>query len=161
MKFYLQSFNDIVTNSSMEVYQEATEYTVESIKEIINTILKIAESDKKCDDLFTVYIDYENMFEDYFEDIARRCNGNEELERQLDEIQTSRESYSVLYNKCLGMITDNGFPTIEEFVRNYDSEWRYPSTEVRIIPKVPCTKSELKILDRINDLFNLEAQYDG
>lgn len=161
MKFYLQSFNDIVTNSSMEVYQEATEYTVESIKEIINIILKIAKSDKKCDDLFTVYIDYENMFEDYFEDIAERCNGNEELERQFDEIQTSRESYSVLYNKYLGMITANGFPTIEEFVRNYDSKWRYPSTEVRIIPKVPCTNSELKILDRINDLFNLEGQYDG
>ena len=145
----------------MEVYQEATEYTVESIKEIINAILKIAESDKKCDDLFTVYIDYENMFEDYFEDIARCCNGNEELERKLDEIQTSRESYSTLYNKYLGIITANGFPTIEEFVRNYDSEWRCPSTEVRIIPKVPCTKSELKILDRINNLFDLEAQYEG
>ena len=161
MKVYLQSFNDIVTNSSMEVYQEATDYTVSSIKEIINTILKIAESDKKCDDLFTVYIDYENMFEDYFEDIARLCKGNEELERQIDEIQESRESYSVLYNKCLEVITANGLPTIEEFVENYDSEWRYPSTEVRIIPKTPCTKTDLAILDRINNLFDLEAQYDG
>ena len=51
MKFYLQSFNDIVTNSSMEVYQEATDYTVSSIKDIIDTILRIAGSDKKCDDL--------------------------------------------------------------------------------------------------------------
>lgn len=28
MKFRLQSLNDVVTNSSMEVYQEATQYTV-------------------------------------------------------------------------------------------------------------------------------------
>ena len=27
MKFRLQSLNDVVTNSSMEVYQEATDYT--------------------------------------------------------------------------------------------------------------------------------------
>lgn len=161
MKFYLQSFNDIVTNSSMEVYQEATDYTVSSIKEIINTILKIAQSDKKCDDLFTVYIDYEDMFEEYFENIASLCKGNKELERQIDEIQESRESYSVLYNKCLEVITANGFPTIEEFVENYDSEWNYPCTEVKIIPKISCTKADLEVLDRINNLFNLEAQYDG
>lgn len=29
MKFRLQSLNDVVTNSSMEVYQEATQYTVD------------------------------------------------------------------------------------------------------------------------------------
>lgn len=70
MKFYLQSFNDIVTNSSMEVYQEATDYTVSSIKDIIDTILRIAGSDKKCDDLFIVDIDYEDMLDSYFEEIA-------------------------------------------------------------------------------------------
>lgn len=32
MKFRLQSLNDVVTNSSMEVYQEATSYTVSAVK---------------------------------------------------------------------------------------------------------------------------------
>lgn len=41
MKFRLQSLNDVVTNSSMEVYQEATQYTVDAVKDIINVILKI------------------------------------------------------------------------------------------------------------------------
>lgn len=40
MKFKLQSLNDVVTNSSMEVYQEATQYTVDAVKDIINVILK-------------------------------------------------------------------------------------------------------------------------
>ena len=41
MIFKLQSLNDVVTNSSMEVYQEATQYTVDAVKDIINVILKI------------------------------------------------------------------------------------------------------------------------
>ena len=32
MKFRLQSLNDVVTNSSMEVYQEATQYTVNAVE---------------------------------------------------------------------------------------------------------------------------------
>lgn len=67
MKFYLQSWSDVITNSSTEIYQEATEYTVSAVKEIINTILKIAGSDKTCDDLFIVAIDYEDMLERYFD----------------------------------------------------------------------------------------------
>lgn len=50
--------NDVVTNSSMEVYQEATQYTVDAVRDIINVILKIGGSDKSCDDLFTVSIYY-------------------------------------------------------------------------------------------------------
>lgn len=162
MKFYLQSFNDIVTNSSMEVYQEATDYTVESIKEIIDTILKIAESDKKCEDLFYVFIDYEEMLEEYFEDLTKYCN-NEELKQYCDEIMEDRNlTLTEVYNKCRDNIISSGWHTIEHFVENYDDGWGgYPRTEVRIVPKNPCTKEELEILDRINDLFNIEAQYDG
>lgn len=145
MKFYLQSFNDIVTNSSMEVYQEATDYTVSSIKKIIDTILKIAQSDKKCDDLFDVFIDYDEMLEEYFEEI-------EDRDLTLTEV----------YNKCSDAIISSGFPTIEQYVESYDDGWGgYPRTEVKIIPKGSCTKEELEILDRINCLFNIEDQYDG
>lgn len=78
MKFRLQSLNDVVTNSSMEVYQEATQYTVDAVKDIINVILKIEGSDKSCDDLFTVSIDYSDMLEDYFE----RCIDNEDIDEE-------------------------------------------------------------------------------
>lgn len=162
MKFYLQSFNDIVTNSSMEVYQEATDYTVNSIKEIIDTILKIAQSDKKCDDLFDVFIDYDEMLEEYFEEIEDSCK-DEGLKHLIDEISEDRDlTLTEVYNKCSNAIISSGFPTIEQYVENYDDGWgRYPRTEVKIIPKGSCTKEELEILDRINCLFNIEAQYGG
>ena len=158
MKFYLQSFNDVVTNSSMEVYQEATDYTVSSIKKIIDTILKIAQSDKKCDDLFDVFIDYNEMLEEYFEKIEDSCK-DEELKHLIDEISENRDlTLTEVYNKCSDTIISSGFPTIEQYVKNYDDGWGgYPRTEVKIIPKDSCTKEELEILDRINSLFNLES----
>lgn len=162
MKFYLQSFNDIVTNSSMEVYQEATDYTVSSIKKIIDTILKIAQSDKKCDDLFNIFIDYDEMLEEYFEEIEDSCK-DEGLKRLIDKVSEDRDlTLTEVYNKCSDAIISSGFPTIEQYVENYDDGWGgYPRTEVRIIPKSSCTKEELEILGRINCLFNIEAQYDG
>lgn len=162
MKFYLQSFNDIVTNSSMEVYQEATDYTVSSIKKIIDTILKIAQSDKKCDDLFDVFIDYNEMLEEYFEEIEDSCK-DKELKHLINETSKNRDlTLTEIYNKCLNAIISSGFPTIEQYVKSYDDGWGgYPRTEVRIVPKDSCTKEELEILGRINNLFNVEACYNG
>lgn len=111
MKFYLQSFNDIVTNSSMEVYQEATDYTVSSIKKIIDTILKIAQSDKKCDDLFDVFINYDDMLEEYFEEIEDSCK-DEELKHLIDEVSKDRDlTLTEVYNKCADVLStiDNIF----------------------------------------------------
>ena len=107
MKFRLQSLNDVVTNSSMEVYQEATQYTVNAVRDIINVILKISGSDKSCDDLFTISINYEDMLDSYF-----------------------------------------------------DCDWRYPSTEVSIVPKGEASPADVTILNKINDLFNVEACYN-
>ena len=146
----------------MEVYQEATDYTVSSIKKIIDTILKIAQSDKKCDDLFDVFIDYDDMLEEYFEEIEDSCK-DEGLKHLIDEISEDRDlTLTEVYNKCSDAIISSGFPTIEQYVETYDDSWGgYPRTEVKIIPKDSCTKEELEILDRINCLFNIEAQYDG
>ena len=162
MKFYLQSFNDIVTNSSMEVYQEATDYTVSSIKKIIDTILKIAQSDKKCDNLFDVFIDYDEMLEEYFEEIEDSCK-DEGLKHLIDEVSKDRDlTLTEVYNKCADAIISSGFLTIEQYVETYDDGWGgYPRTEVRIVPKDSCTKEELEILDRINSLFNVKACYNG
>lgn len=156
----IQSFNDVVTNSSMEIYQEATEHTVSSIKEIIDTILKLAGSDKKCEDLFIISIDYDEMLEEYFEDLALYCK-DEELKHLIDEVGKDRNlTLTEIYNKCSDSITKKWY-TIEHFLENYDNDWRYPRSEVKIIPKTSYTKEDLQVLDRINNLFDIEARYDG
>ena len=47
---------DIITNSSTMIYTQATPSAIKVIKEIINTILKDAGSDKTVDDLYDVEI---------------------------------------------------------------------------------------------------------
>lgn len=57
----IHSFIDIITNLSTEIYVAANQKTVESVKEIINGILKVGDSKYTCDDLFTVEIDLEDF----------------------------------------------------------------------------------------------------
>lgn len=155
MKFRLQSLNDVVTNSSMEVYQEATGYTVSAVKDIIDVILKIGGSDKSCDDLFTVSIDYSDMLEDYFESCLD-SDIDEEYKGMIEEIR-SRKDDSEAYAELVktGLVGDV-VPTIEEYV----SDWRYPTTEVSIIPKGEASSVDVAILNKINDLFCIEACYN-
>lgn len=167
MIFKLQSLNDVVTNSSMEVYQEATQYTVDAVKDIINVILKISGSDKSCDDLFTVSINYEDMLESYFEDCLGRSDIDEIHLDTIEEIRCRKDntghfiSDSEAYAELVktGLVGDV-VPTIEEYVRNFDSDWRYPTTEVSIIPKGEASSVDVAILNKINDLFCIEACYN-
>lgn len=167
MKFKLQSLNDVVTNSSMEVYQEATQYTVNAVKDIINVILKISGSDKSCDDLFTVSINYEDMLESYFEDIRDKSYIDEEYLGMIEEIRSRKDntghfiSDSEAYAELVKIgLVGNMIPTIEEYTRDFESDWRYPTTEVSIIPKGEAEHSDIAILNKINDLFRVEACYN-
>lgn len=166
MKFRLQSLNDVVTNSSMEVYQEATQYTVDAVRDIINVILKIGGSDKSCDDLFTVSINYSDMFEDYF-DSCLDSDIDEEYKGMIEEVRERKDkdghyiSDSEVYQELVNMgLVGDVLSTIEEYVRNFDCDWRYPSTEVSIVPKGGASPADVAILNKINDLFCIEACYN-
>lgn len=50
----IHSFVDLITNSSTEIYIQATTKTVESVKEIINNLLKVNGSSYTADDLFEI-----------------------------------------------------------------------------------------------------------
>lgn len=167
MKFRLQSLNDVVTNSSMEVYQEATQYTVNAVRDIINVILKISGSDKSCDDLFTISINYEDMLDSYFDDCLDRSDIDEEYLGMIEEVRNRKDdngyfiSDSEAYKELVNMgIVGDVLPTIEEYVGNFDCDWRYPSTEVFIVPKGEASPADVAILNKINDLFNVEACYN-
>ena len=64
----IQSFIDIITNSSTEVFSIPTYKTIEIIKDIINHFLK--NSDKTCDDLFDIKLNswyYQELLKDEVE----------------------------------------------------------------------------------------------
>ena len=52
----IQSYIDLITNSSTSVFQWA--YNIEGVKDIINAVLKASGSNLSCDDLFKIYSHY-------------------------------------------------------------------------------------------------------
>lgn len=56
----IQSITDIVTNSSTEVFIRIKETAINTVKELINNLLKISGSTFQADDLFTIEILYDD-----------------------------------------------------------------------------------------------------
>lgn len=71
MKFRLQSLN--------------------AVRDIINVILKISGSDKSCDDLFTISINYEDMLDSYFNDCLDRSDIDEEYLGMIEEVRNRKD----------------------------------------------------------------------
>lgn len=171
MIFKLQSLNDVVTNSSMEVYQEATGHTVEAVKDIINVILKISGSNKTCNDLFTVSIDYDDMYDKYFEDYIDNLGPEDLDEEYLGVVANKRNNkklngcyytYKELYQELVDMgLVGDVLQTIESYTSNYDCDWGYAETSVSIIPKGECDARDIVTLSIINSLFNVNASYNS
>lgn len=178
MKFKLQSLNDVVTNSSMEVYQEATQSTVIAIQEIIDTILKISGSDKKCQDLFDITIDYGDMLWNYIDqevdNAIREADEDSDYKKALIQIReasnTKQEdghylSSAAVYQMLVDadLVGESKLKTIEEFVEDYES-WsgaHNVDTQVYIVPKGKHNAATVSTLNQINNLFTVTAEYNG
>jgi len=61
----IHSFVDIITNSSSEIYVEATDNTVKNVKLLVNSLLRQAESKLTCDDLFEITLSETEESDDY------------------------------------------------------------------------------------------------
>lgn len=85
IKIPIHSFINVITNSSTEIYIMATEKTIETIKEIVNSLLSIGGSELTCDDLFVVELNYPDI-EDWLWDY------DNSMEKAIDAY-TSRDTY--------------------------------------------------------------------
>lgn len=107
------------------------------------------------------------MLESYFEDIRDKSDIDEEYLGMIEEVRNRKDdngyfiSNSKAYEELVNMgIVGDVLSTIEEYVRNFDCDWRYPSTEVSIVPKGEASPADVAILNKINDLFYIEACYN-
>jgi hypothetical protein len=104
------------------------------------------------------------MLESYFEDILDKSDIDEIHLDTIEEIRCRKDntghfiSDSEAYAELVKI--GNMIPTIEEYTRDFESDWRYPTTEVSIIPKGEAEHSDIAILNKINDLFCVEACYN-
>lgn len=91
MVIYFQSINDIITNSSSEVYTLYNRATIDSIKNLVNTILSASGSTLTFDDLFTAKLLIDSYAEEDYEDSNHEWEGEsvsfEEFVEKHDEYQ--------------------------------------------------------------------------
>ena len=68
----VHSVVDVITNSSSEIYVEATEHTIDNVKELVDNLFSLAGSPLKCDDVFDITLKNRNApeepDEDYWDD---------------------------------------------------------------------------------------------
>jgi hypothetical protein len=85
----LHSFVDIITNSSTEVYTTCHEKSVDMVKELINSVLKSADSEKTVDDLLEIRV---------YQDVWREDEeGNENEVRIYNEEVDFQDECSPVY----------------------------------------------------------------
>jgi hypothetical protein len=66
----IHSFASLITNSSTSIFVAADESTIDSVKEILNNILKIGDSKLTADDLFEFSLEKEDCYHDYYERVS-------------------------------------------------------------------------------------------
>lgn len=83
----IQSFSDIITNSSSELFCSAA--NTETLIKLIDSILRVSESEYKCEDLFEIDVFINNLsvhdygFDEYYLDKAKEFRA---VDKDLDEL---------------------------------------------------------------------------
>lgn len=166
----IQSYIDLITNSSTSVFQWAN--SVSGVKDIINAILKSAGSNLKCDDLFDITIHYNidigNTDEYYYnlakEKVESTPGKYPELEQLLEKYDNCTEYKKVdgLENQIYDYLVKYcGAKTLDEYAEDYNNnsyDYQY-SSYYSIEAKNPENKKYENILYKINDLFEYDACY--
>lgn len=68
MKIQIQSLVDLITNSSTETFVILDGHAESMIRDIVDNVLKVAQSDKTFDDLFVYKTYYDDTWRDeYYE----------------------------------------------------------------------------------------------
>lgn len=166
----IQSYIDLITNSSTSVFQWAN--NIDGVKEIINAVLKSAGSDLTCDDLFDITVHYNVDLGDaldYYHDLADGIiqeNSDEHpvLKQLLEDYddcnnptklqELEEEIYKYLVENC-------GAETLDEYAKNYndDSNDYMYSSYYSIEAKNSENEKYANIIHKINYLFEYDASY--
>ena len=97
-------FSDIITNSSSEVYCVYSEEGINRIKDLVNSILEVAGSDKKCDDLFEISLIPDSFLD---EDFYYAFNREPENEQELLEYALTLNQYDRPVFEGINVIAKN------------------------------------------------------
>jgi hypothetical protein len=133
----IHSFVDIITNSSSEVFVEATAKTVEGIKKLVNSIILAAGGIATADDLFVFDVVYPCTTLGDWKEVYL-------TEKEIEEKKAGENADSWSFgNECDGET--------------------YPQSNIRVTVKVANENAKIAaaILENLTGLFSVESSYNG
>lgn len=139
----IQSLSDIITNSSSETYIVLKYDSVNAVKEIIDSILALAGSNRHWNDFF-------------------------EIKEIIDDKNWAIELYKEKnWDEEFGTFEEPEYDELIEFVHNlnecnwYDSDEPILDTSLSITPINPESEKAAKLLKQLNNLFDFQERYNG
>lgn len=157
LKIDLHSIVELITNSSSEIYIEATERSIEAIKSIIDNILQFSEKNLSSDDLFDIELGI-SYNDDHLGDlIADHLRDEFTLEENelLDD-----EQYDLIEKRLLEI--DNMDPKpdwYDELINDNEEDLRVRSSiNVKCKLDSPYIEEAGKLLNNLEQLFSY-AEY--
>lgn len=110
--FKIKSITDVITNSSTEVFQRYDESSFDTIKKLVNSILKFSGSNLTFDDLYEFSYDIElDCVLSYYEDYLIKNNQGEK----------AIEFRDADWQKQMEMLENEDYELKVELAREYDS----------------------------------------
>lgn len=162
LELSLHSAVDIITNSSTVIYTWANGNAAESVKSIINEVLRRAGSDKVADDLFKVYV---RLKDSALETVAELAQDDpdalkDDADRAFFEAinNDSDLSWRDGLNKGIEYIKKNW--SEEEIAEMHASGWNdWDAETVIAVESLDGIPSNIEYL--INNLFHSDGGMDG
>lgn len=140
------SIVDLITNSSTEVFIEASEETIVILKKFINSLLKTFNVDKTADDLFEFHLTNINAFEEFIEDYF--CDYCDKYDKEKCKDINCIECDHAKEN-CTEKI----------WADEYRSEESDPLSDVIVTTKDESCKEAADILSALSNTFKAKAYY--
>ena len=172
IKIKPHSIVDVITNSSTVVYVQTHDNTIKYAKELINTFLKVAGSDKKANDLFNFYFDVDR--EQEIENLAEKISDTEDPNdidssiikafKKVDNKLTGKKfqemedsEFTEVANKLLDKIANKNIKPYDGYGLNYN-DW--DEKELIIKPKNN-DKLTINLTEQVKNIFELDGERDG
>jgi hypothetical protein len=156
----IHSVVDLITNSSTTIYTQAKKGSIETVKEIINIILKTSESGQTADDLYTfdikAKIDYV-YFDEWFAEKLTDFYDKPSIQTKFHELANEfgydeRDKHFQKYLDSIGV-------NLEQYFLESDEENDYNSY-LEISPK-PGVTSPDNLGELLNKLFTYHESFEG
>lgn len=161
----IQSYIDLITNSSTSVFQYAN--NIEGVKDIINAVLKASGSNLTCDDLFNIELHYDidiRDAEDFYHKLACEKMENdsklEDLVIKYDIIGYHKDS-TILERIYEYLVKNYNVKTLDKYAAEYNinnNKFKY-SLLYRIKAKDPKNEKYSNIINSLNYLFDYDVMY--